>query len=97
MSSDGQKTGYPTTKPLLDNSSLSNPFSYSSESSDESSGKTSLNLETISASELENEPTEDQLLLSYNTHKKYGKNEDPRKPRPSLFKQAVVQSQEIVL
>lgn len=94
MSSDSKNITCPSTKPLLDNSSPSNRSSNSSESSDVFSGKTFPNTSTH---DLDSDPSEDNLLLSYNTCKKYGKNEDPRKVRPTLYKQSIVQSQEIVL
>lgn len=97
MSVEGRKPFPLTTKPLLDSSSLSNRSSYSSESSDVSSSKIFLNLDRIPTCEMDNDPTEDQLLLSHTSQKKFGKNDDLRKPRPILFKQTIVQSQEIVL
>lgn len=94
MSSDKKRNVCSPSKPLMGNIPLSHRSSISSESSEAS---TFLTTDRLSANEQENEPTEDQLLLSYNVHKKYGKNEDFRRPRPILLKQAVIQSQEGLL
>lgn len=95
---DGQKSYYNTTKPLLDNSSLGNRSSDSSENSETSSGRLCLALDQAHLVDGDSEAAEDQLLLSWNTHKKY-KGDDIRKPRPNLLRQTLVnvQSQEIVL
>lgn len=95
---DGQKSYYNTTKPLLDNSSLGNRSSDSSENSETSSGRLCLTLDQAHLVDGDGESTEDQLLLSWDTHKKY-KGDDIRKSRPNLLRQTLVnvQSQEIVL
>ncbi|KAJ8959095.1 hypothetical protein NQ318_022352 [Aromia moschata] len=94
--SDGQKSCGNTTKPLLDDGSPSNRSSGSSETSEASSGRLAMTLDQRSD---DVEASEDQLLLSWGSHKKYVKGEDLRKPKTLLLRQtlASVQSQEIVL
>ncbi|KAJ8929872.1 hypothetical protein NQ314_017477 [Rhamnusium bicolor] len=94
-----KKSCYNTTKPLLDNRSLSNRSSDSSETSETSSGRLNMTLDQKNLVEGDSEATEDQLLLEWNTHKKYSKGDDLRKPRTNLLRQTLVnvQSQEIVL
>ncbi|XP_050297911.1 uncharacterized protein LOC126737191 isoform X2 [Anthonomus grandis grandis] len=88
-----------TTKPLLGSSSLSNRSSESSETSG-SSGKIYINIDgrrmSVDTSETENS-NEDQLLLTWNSHKRFGRPEDARRsPKPSIMK-VTVQTKEIVL
>lgn len=86
-----------TTKPLLDNSSVSNRSSDSSETSELSSGRLFLNLDknTIDL-ETESNATEDQLLLSWPNHKKYDEN-NARKSRPIYVKDSTIEPHEMVL
>lgn len=95
---DAEKAKWPTAKPLLQNSTSSNKSSDSSDVSETSSGRLSMSVDKTT--ETENDATEDQLLLSWPTSKKYiNKNEDARKPvkQNNLVKQTMMQSQEVVL
>lgn len=86
-----------TTKPLLDNSSVSNRSSDSSETSELSTGRLFLNLDknTIEL-ETESNATEDQLLLSWPNHKKYDEN-NARKSRPIYVKDSTIEPHDMVL
>ncbi|KAF7279316.1 hypothetical protein GWI33_007408 [Rhynchophorus ferrugineus] len=88
-----------TAQILLDSSAASNNSSDSSETS-ESSGKIFMNTEhrRLSIDTSEPESNEDQLLLTWNWHKKYNKPEDARRqPRRSRIKNNLVTTKEIVL
>ncbi|XP_030763498.1 uncharacterized protein LOC115888066 [Sitophilus oryzae] len=81
--SDGAKSSI-TMKPLLD-STTSNQSSESSETS-ESSEKIFMNIDSrrVSIEASESETNDDQLLLTWNWHKKYNKPEDARRVPKSL-------------
>ncbi|KAG5896981.1 hypothetical protein JTB14_018496 [Gonioctena quinquepunctata] len=97
--SEDKKGSFITTKPLLENFSLANHSSDSSETSESFGGRLYMSLDHRNSADVESEAGEEQLLLSWNTHKKYGKSENLRKTRPTLVRQTLVnvQSQEIVL
>ncbi|XP_048520129.1 G-protein coupled receptor 161 isoform X2 [Dendroctonus ponderosae] len=87
-----------TTKPLLGSCSLSNRSSESSETSG-SSGKIYMNLDErrMSMDVADQESNEEQLLLTWNSHKRYHKPEDARRSQKSNIMKVTVQTKEIVL
>nr|XP_023018345.1 uncharacterized protein LOC111507286 [Leptinotarsa decemlineata] len=97
--SENIKCGSSTTKPFLDSFSTTHQSSDSSDTSETFGGRLYMTLDHRDVADGESEAGEDQLLLSWNTHKKYGKSENLRKSRPNLIRQTMVnvQSQEVVL
>ncbi|GJQ72289.1 hypothetical protein Trydic_g3378 [Trypoxylus dichotomus] len=100
VDADAQKAKWPTTKPLLQNSSGSNKSSDSSDASEASSGRLFMSVDKTTETEIDTNATEDQLLLSWPSPKKYiNKNEEARRSvkQTNLVKQTMIQSQEVVL
>lgn len=99
-SADAVRAKWPTTKPLLQNSSGSNKSSDSSDASEASSGRLFMSVDKTTETEMDTNATEDQLLLSWPPPKKFiNRNEETRRSlkQTNLVKQTMIQSQEVVL